>query len=319
MLISVVVPLYNEADNLPELTDRLRKVLDGCDSDWEVILIDDGSQDGSWDFIESVHRKDPRFQGIQLTRNFGQQPALMAGLRHAGGDVVIPMDADLQDPPEVIGKLIEKWQEGFQVVYAIRQHRKEGWLRNWSAGMFYRILQRFTHVKIAIDSGDFCLLDRQVVDVLCRFTEQHPFLRGLRSWVGFRQTGVTFDRGMRFKGGSKYSIRGLMKLAFDGIFALSGTPVRFVTYLGMIVVILSIMGVVWSIWGVSTADSNGNISLFAITLLLLIGGVQLMVLGVIGEFVHRIFDEVRGRPIYIIGKTLSGTLRNSDARGINEE
>ncbi len=319
MLISVVVPLYNEADNLPELTDRLRTVLDGCDSDWEVILVDDGSQDGSWEFIESVHREDSRFQGIQLSRNFGQQPALMAGLRHTNGDVVIPMDADLQDPPEVIENLIEKWKEGFQVVYAIRQHRKEGWLRNWSAGMFYRILQRFTDVKIAMDSGDFCLLDRQVVDVLCRFTEQHPFLRGLRSWVGFRQTGVTFDRGIRFKGGSKYSIRGLMRLAFDGIFALSGNPVRFALYLGMIVVILGILGVAWSIFTVSTADSNGNISLFAIALLTLIGGVQLMVLGVIGEFIHRIFHQVRGRPIYIIGKTLPGTLKNSDARGFSEE
>ena len=305
MTISVVVPVYNESDNLVELTSQLRTVLSKVDADWEVLFIDDGSEDNSWEIIKQFHQEDSRIRGIRLSRNFGQQVALTAGSQHAIGEVVIPMDADLQDPPELIPAMLKKWQEGYQVVYAIRQGRKEGWFRNWSAGLFYRLLNRVTDIKVAIDSGDFCLLDRQVVEAMNRLPESRRFHRGLRSWVGFKQIGIPFDRDIRFQGKSKYRFRDLMKLALDGFFCLSNPPFRLVAYTGIAIAVLGLLG---ACAAVILKIVSGILFLGALsiaTVICIIGGIVVVCLGMMGEYLQRIFEEVRGRPAYIVRERLS--------------
>ena len=307
MDISIVIPAFNEAPNLMEVAARLRHVLDGITAEWEIIFVDDGSSDDSWTIISQLHQQSANFRGIRLARNFGQQAAITAGLRHARGNVVIPMDADLQDPPELIPQLLEKWKDGFRIVYAVRQIRHEGWFKKWSAKIFYRLLNRITDIDIALDSGDFCLLDRKVVDAINNLPERHRFIRGLRSWVGFRQTGIVHDRGKRHQGKSKYNIRRLFRLALDGIFSLSVAPLRAVCYLGAIFTIAGLIGAVWAlIKAITTSTAFPGYSI-AVILLLVIGGIQLIALGIIGEYMYRIFDQAKGRPSYIIQDTLPST------------
>jgi glycosyltransferase involved in cell wall biosynthesis len=304
VIISIVVPVYNESGNLNELTSRLRNVLSQVGMDWEVLFIDDGSVDNSWEIIRQINQEDSRIRGIRLSRNFGQQAALTAGFQLASGEVVIPMDADLQDPSELIPMMLQKWQEGYQVVYAIRQGRKEGWFRNWSAGVFYRLLNRVADIKVALDSGDFCLLDRQVVEAINQLPEYRRFQRGLRSWVGFKQIGIPFDRDARFQGKSKYRLRDLLELALDGFFCMSKAPFRLVLYLGLIIVILGSLGFI----GVVIMKTSSGISLIGtlsiMAVICIIGGIILVSLGIVGEYLHRIFEEVRKRPIYIIQEKL---------------
>ena len=307
MLISIVIPVCNESSNLIEISSRLQKILTEIGHSWEIVFIDDGSTDDSWDIMTNLHKDNPNFRGIRLARNFGQQAAISAGLRHARGDVVIPMDADLQDPPEIIPALLEKWEEGYQVVYSRWRHRQEGVLKKLTATIFYRILDRIADVTINLDSSDFCLMDRQVVDAINHLPERRPFIRGLRSWVGFRHVGISIDRGLRQHGKSKYSLRKLVGLALDGVFSFAITPIRFAIYLGLICAILGIADLVWAaLVNLGGAAAGRGYVPFA-GLILLLGGLQLMCIGIIGEFIGRIFDQVKGRPPYVVQDTLPST------------
>jgi glycosyltransferase involved in cell wall biosynthesis len=307
VLISIVIPVCNESSNLNEISSRLQKILSETGHNWEAIFVDDGSTDDSWEIMSRLHKDNPSFRGIRLARNFGQQAAISAGLRHARGDVVIPMDADLQDPPETIPTLLEKWTEGYQVVYSRWRHRKEGIIKRLTAALFYRVLDRIADVNINLDSSDFCLMDRQVVDAINRLPERRPFIRGLRSWVGFRHIGITIDRGSRQQGESKYSFRKLSGLALDGIFSFAITPIRFAIYIGLMCAILGIAGLVWAaVIYIGGADA-GHGSIPYAGLILFLGGLQLACIGIIGEFIGRIFDQVKGRPPYVIQETLPST------------
>jgi glycosyltransferase involved in cell wall biosynthesis len=307
VLISVVIPVCNESSNLSEISSRLQKVLAETGNNWEVIFVDDGSTDDSWDIMSRLHKDNPGFRGIRLARNFGQQAAISAGLHHARGDVVIPMDADLQDPPEMIPTLLQKWEEGYQVVYSRWKHRKEGIYRRVTSVLFYRILDRFADVKIDLDSSDFCLMDRQVVDAINRLPERRPFIRGLRSWVGFRHVGIAIDRESRRQGKSKYNFHGLAERALDGIFSFAITPIRFAIYIGLICAVLGVAGLVWAlvIYVSDMAAGRGYVPITG--LILFLGGLQLVCIGIIGEFIGRIFDLVKGRPPYVIQETLPST------------
>lgn len=304
MLISIVIPVCNESPNLDEIVQRLQKVLSGTKSNWEVIFVDDGSTDDSWQIIERLHQANPSFRGVRFARNFGQQAAISAGLSHARGDVVIPMDADLQDPPELIPSLLEKWNEGYQVVYTRWKHRKEGILKKLTSALFYRFLDRIAEVNIDLDSSDFCLMDRKVVDAVNRLPERRPFVRGLRSWVGFRHIGIVSDRGSRHRGESKYGFRRLASLALDGIFSFSITPVRFAIYLGAVCALLGVIGLIRVLLLVIGGKGFAPEFVTIVSLTLVLGGLQLACIGIVGEFIGRIFDQVKGRPPYVIQQTL---------------
>lgn len=304
-VLSVVLPVYDEAANLRALTARLSPVLEKLtQGSWEVVFADDGSQDGSSDLLDKLHREDARVKVLHLSRNFGHQAALSAGLEASSGQAVVLMDADLQDPPEVIESFVERWRAGFDVVYAVRRTRKEGVLKRVAYSIFYRTMRRVANVDLPLDAGDFCLLDRAVVDELVALPERHRFLRGLRAWVGFRQTGVEYDRDARTAGASKYSLARLVQLAVSGYIGFSAFPLRASAWLGFAA---ALTGFALAIWAIATKllgiDSpRGWASTVAIVLFL--GGVQLLVLGVIGEYLGRVYDEVRARPAYIVRRRL---------------
>jgi len=298
---SVVVPVYNEAENLPELHRRVREVMESLGEPWELILVDDGSSDGSTEHIRRLAQEDTHVRAILFARNFGHQIAVTAGLDYARGRAVIIMDADLQDPPEVIPRLIERWREGYEVVYAVRAEREgETWFKKTTAALFYRLIYRIADVKIPLDTGDFRLLDRKVVDVLRQMREHHRFLRGMAAWVGFRQIGVEYHRAPRFAGKTKYPFRKMLRLALNAITGFSYFPLQLATFFGFFsagIAILSIPAVVilrltgWqAFYGQAT-------TLIAV---LFLGGVQLISLGILGEYIGRIYDEVKGRPLYIV-------------------
>lgn len=295
--ISVVVPLFNEEENLPILVDRLTAAL--APFSYELRLVDDGSRDATAAMLARLAAEDARIQPVYLARNFGHQPAVTAGLDHALGAAVIVMDGDLQDPPEVLPDLIAKWREGFEVVYAVRTLRKEGPLLRLAYYAFYRLLDRVADTHIPLDSGDFCLMDRMVVDALAGLPERQRFVRGLRSWVGFRQTGVTYERAAREAGSSKYSIGGLTRLAIEGLVSFSGQPLRAATALGGVAALLSLVLLAWVLWD---AFVNGNAPegwASVVTIMLFMGGVQLVSLGVLGEYIRIIFLESKARPTYV--------------------
>jgi len=299
--ISVIAPVFNEVQSLPEFYRRVRQVLDGLGVRWELLLVDDGSTDGSTDLIRQLAREDSRVRALIFARNFGHQLAVTAGLDHCRGRAAIIIDSDLQDPPEVMADLIAKWQEGYEVVYAVRAEREgESWFKLFTASLFYRLIYRITDVKIPLDSGDFRLLDRQVVDVLKTMRERHRFLRGMSVWVGFRQTGVPYRRAARFAGQTKYPLRKMLKFAFDAITSFSYLPLQLATYLGFAAAILSILAI-----PVVIILRQSGMQAFlgqATTLIavLFLGGVQLISLGILGEYIGRLYDEAKGRPLYIL-------------------
>ncbi|HEX6788726.1 MAG TPA: glycosyltransferase family 2 protein [Gaiellaceae bacterium] len=303
-MISVVAPVFNEHSTLPELHRRLTEVL-GPLGPYEIVLVDDGSSDGSWDTLLELAARDPRLRLLRLSRNFGHQAALSAGLDAARGDAIVLMDADLQDPPELIPQLVGKWREGFDVVYAIRGEREgEPRLRLASISLFYRLLYRITSTEIPQNVGDFRLLSRRAADAITAMPERARFLRGMTSWIGFRQTGVSYTREARFAGESKYPPRKLLRLALDGITSFSTAPIKLVTALGFALVVFCAAVLAWTLYVrfFTSHHPQGWTSVIAVVLLL--GGVQLLSLGVIGQYVARIFDETKQRPLYLVDEVV---------------
>ncbi len=301
--ISIIVPCFNEAEVLPHLFRRLATAATAWGLDFEVICVDDGSNDGTWEVLRAQHEADPRWRCLSFARNFGHEVAVCAGLSYAGGDAAVIMDADLQDPPEEITGLLAKWREGFEVVVAVRERRQDPLLKRALAWGFYRLIARLSPISIPSDAGEFCLLDRKVVDVINSLPERNRYLRGLRSWCGFRQASVGFQRGPRAAGHPHYDLRRSFRLAMDGVFSFSAVPLRLATYLGFAVSTFAFIGIVLSFFEGSFARSSPKagfgFSRTAIALTLL-GGVQLICLGILGEYVMRIYDEVKGRPLWVI-------------------
>jgi len=301
---SIVVPVFNEEDNIPELYQRLTKVMTGWGEAYEIIFINDGSRDKSLDLLKNLYLCDPSVRVINLARNFGHQRAISAGLDYARGRAVIVMDGDLQDPPEVIPQFIAKWQEDFQVVYAIREKRKENKIKKSLYHLFYLILRSIARIDIPLDAGDFCLMDRCVVDVITSLPERNRFIRGLRSWVGYRQIGMAYERGMRFAGKTKYTFRKLVSLALDGMISFSYLPLRLATILGIVVSICSLLAVVYYLWVKMTIGLQPPGFATLTVLLLFLGGVQMITVGIIGEYIGHILNEVKSRPAYVVQQVL---------------
>jgi polyisoprenyl-phosphate glycosyltransferase len=301
---SIIAPIYNEAETLSELYNRVSAVLDSTGEPWELILIDDGSQDGSTNMIRQLAQQDERVRPVIFARNFGHQIAVTAGLDFARGAAIVIIDSDLQDPPEVILELIEKWREGYEVVYAVRAEREgESWFKVQTASLFYRLIYRITDVKIPLDTGDFRLMDRRVVKVLNSMREGHRFLRGMSAWVGFRQVGVPYRRAARYAGETKYPFRKMFKLALNAITGFSYFPLQLATYLGFGAAGLSIIMIPVVIILRSLTDTQLVGQASTLVAVLFLGGVQLISLGILGEYLGRVYDEVRGRPLYITSQT----------------
>jgi len=299
--LSVVVPCYNESPNLDILLDRLRSVLDQLKLTYEIICVNDGSRDDTLEQLITHHQQDDRVKVVNLSRNFGKEVALTAGIDYSRGQAVIPIDADLQDPPELIQTLVEQWQSGYDVVYATRRHRRgETWLKKFTAYSFYNLIGRLSPIFIPANTGDFRLMDRRVVEALKQLPERTRFMKGLFSWVGFRQTSILFDRAERYQGQSKWNYWKLWNFALEGITSFSSLPLKIWGYLGLAVSSLaftygSFLLLRTLIFGI---DVPGYASLM-VTLLFL-GGIQLISLGVMGEYLSRIYEEVKGRPLYLV-------------------
>jgi glycosyltransferase involved in cell wall biosynthesis len=302
---SLVIPIYNEQENITEMYRRLNNVIEQLDGETELILIDDGSRDRSLIMLRELHHRDSRVRYLSLARNFGHQIAVTAGLNFTQGECIIVMDADLQDPPELILSMIEQWQQGYQVVYAQRLSRKkESWLKRFTAYAFYRVLRRLAHVDIPADTGDFCLMDRQVVDILNAMPERNRYIRGLRAWVGFRQTAVHFERDPRFAGEVKYTFGKSWALAIDGIISFSIVPLRLATYLGLLSAGIAILMILLIIYWRLIDKQSPLIGFTLITLaMFFLGSVQLICIGILGEYIGRIYEEIKGRPIYTLKET----------------
>lgn len=309
--LSVIVPCFNEAAVLPILRERLLKSLEAIGVSWEVIFVDDGSSDSTYDELENMHRFDPRFKVIGLSRNFGHQAAILAGLTYTSGKAVAIIDADLQDPPELLKQCFELLHKGYDVVYAVRRKRKEGLFKRTAYALFYRFLRFVAEIEMPLDSGDFCMLNRKVVEVLISMPERNIFLRGMRAWVGFKQIGLVYERAARAAGESKYSLRKLIRLATDGIFSFSIMPLRLATYFGLCTVGLCIITALfilsWKIYqfrfmGYTAQQLPGWTAL--VLGILFLSGLQLFLIGILGEYIGRIYKEVKGRPRYVVQKSL---------------
>ena len=307
--ISIVIPCYNEDAVLPELFRRLGSVIAGWPYDVEVICVDDGSRDGTWALLQAQAGRDPRWKALSFARNFGHQTAVSAGIFHARGDAITILDADLQDPPEELPLLLAKWREGYQVVYAIRTRRKEGPLKRLCYWLFYRLLASVASNPMPLDTGDFCVIDRTVADVLRSMPERNRFVRGLRAWAGFRQIGVPFERHARAAGSAHYTYGKLLRLALDGIFSFSSVPLRVATWFGFGVSALSLAGVLFTLaqrifsrWfaTIGLAPVPGFATI--VVSVLFLGGVQLICIGILGEYLGRIYDEVKRRPQWVIAQ-----------------
>ena len=301
--VSVAIPLHNEEAVLPELFRRLRSVLDALPGGpHQMVFVDDGSSDRTLELLEAEAKIDDRILGITLSRNFGHQTALTAALDYVTGDVTVAMDGDLQDAPEEISRFLEKYRQGFDVVYAQRMQRKEPWYLRACYFLFYRLLAQLSEMRLPLDSGDFGLMSRRVVQQLRCLPEHHRYLRGLRTWVGFRQTKLEVERAERHAGSSKYNFVRLLKLAFDGLFAFSIVPIRAASILGALTVGLSGIFASYSVF-VRIFDNGSPRGFTAeIVLITFLSGSLLFFLGIIGEYVGRVYEEVKGRPVYIIDR-----------------
>ncbi|HEX7569737.1 MAG TPA: glycosyltransferase family 2 protein [Verrucomicrobiae bacterium] len=306
--ISVIVPCFNEEAVLPALFQRLGAVAATWNADYEILCVDDGSRDRTWEILQAQNAKDPRWRGLSFARNFGHQTAVSAGLHFASGDAVVVIDADLQDPPEEIARLLEKWRAGFEVVFATRKKRKDPLLKTILAWGFYRVLSKLTPLPMARDAGDFCLLDKKVVAVMKALPERNRYLRGLRTWCGFRQTSVEFDRAERAAGVAQYTFRKSLRLAMDGMFSFSIMPLRLATWLGLAVSAACFIGAMFTLLEkifaaqfakIGFTPGPHGVTTMVISILFL-GSVQLICLGILGEYIGRIYEEVKGRPLWIL-------------------
>ena len=306
-MLSIVIPVFNEQENIPKLYERIVGASPTWNLPFEVILVDDGSTDRTLSLLRKLHQKDSRFKYISFSRNFGHQTAVSAGLRYTRGDVVAVMDADLQDPPEELYRFLDRWRQGYQVIYGIRTKRKENIFKRSAYYLFYRILAWCSSIDIPLDSGDFCVMDRAVVDWLNAMPERNRFVRGLRSWIGYRQIGIPYERHRRLAGEVKYTFRKLLRLTFDGVINFSYRPLQISGAFGLLVCLVSFAGIVFfllhrildfKIFGYSPQDVPGFTSL--VLAILFIGGVQLLTMGLFGEYLGRVFDEVKQRPLYIV-------------------
>lgn len=299
---SFIIPIYNEEETISELYARISAVMNQMDGLVELIFVNDGSQDQSLRMIRALRQQDSRVCYLNLARNFGHQIAVTAGLNFARGKAVVILDADLQDPPELIPDMVEIWRQGYQIIYAQRLKRhRESWFKRFTAYAFYRILQKLSDINIPTDTGDFCLLDRQVVDILNAMPERNRYLRGLRSWTGFNQTAIRFERAPRFAGEVKYTFRKSLALAINSILAFSKMPLRLATYLGLLSAILALIMIClvfyWRLLGSSPQLVGYSIITIA---LFFLGAVQLICLGILGEYIGRIYEEVKARPLYTL-------------------
>jgi polyisoprenyl-phosphate glycosyltransferase len=298
--LGIVIPCYNEEDVIPKLMADLDEFARQVSYPVRFLFIDDGSRDRTYAMLRDACLGDARKACLKLSRNFGHQTAVSAGLAHIKGDVIGVIDADLQDPPAVLREMVEKWREGFDVVYGIRKNRKEGAVLRFAYSAFYRILKKMANIEIPLDSGDFCVMDRRVVDLINKMPEHSRFIRGLRGWVGFRQFGLPYDRLARAAGEPKYNLRRLLKLAFDGIISFSTIPLRLASMLG---VLAGTFGLIYLIYVFVVKLFNPAAPIgwaSTIAVVVFFGGVQLLVLGIIGEYLGRVFEESKHRPIYIV-------------------
>lgn len=301
---SFIVPVFNEEATLPELYRRLSKVMDSMDGSAELILVDDGSRDRSLMLMRDLHDRDRRVCYLSFARNFGHQIAVTAGLNFVRGQAIVILDADLQDPPELIPEMAAKWRQGYEVVYAQRvQRRRESWFKRLTAYVFYRLLHQLADVDIPTDTGDFCLMDRRVVDALNAMPERNRYIRGLRSWLGFRQTAIAFERDPRFAGDVKYTFRKSLALAIDGLVSFSKVPLRISTYLGLfsavVAILMAVLIVYWRFF--SPVSPLTGFATIAVAIFFL-GAVQLFSIGILGEYIGRIYEEVKNRPLYTLGE-----------------
>jgi polyisoprenyl-phosphate glycosyltransferase len=301
--LSLVIPIWNEELVIPELYRRVVEIMEAIGESWEMVCVNDGSSDRSLELLLELNRQDPRVKVLDFSRNFGHQIAITAGADFAEGDAVIVMDADLQDPPEVVGRMVAKWREGYEVVYAVRTERQgETKFKLLTASLFYRLLSRITDVHIPLDTGDFRLMDRRVVLTMRRLREQHRFMRGLSSWVGFRQIGIEYARAERFAGETKYPLRKMIKLARSAITSFSYVPLHLATYTGFVLAGVSLLAIIVTVILRLSGTSFFLGQATTLVSVLFLGGVQLIFLGILGEYLGRIYDEVKGRPLYIVSR-----------------
>ncbi|HEX5585694.1 MAG TPA: glycosyltransferase family 2 protein [Acidimicrobiia bacterium] len=309
LLVSIVSPVYQEEAGIEEFHRRLAATLDGIPGlRFEIVFVNDGSTDGSLEVLREIVAKDPRARVVDLSRNFGHQVALSAGVDHARGDAVVVIDSDLQDPPEVIPEMVERWRKGFKVVYGVRTSRSgETRFKLFTSNVYYGLIDRISEVPLPRQAGDFRLLDRAVVDVLARMPERNRYVRGMVAWVGFPQSAVEYERDPRYAGETKYTLRRMVRLGLDGLTSFSERPLRLATQLGLVVTVLAFLLGAWVI--VATIadlgdDGRGWPSLMAVVLFL--GGVQLLCIGVLGEYLGRVYRETKGRPLYVVGDVIGG-------------
>jgi len=300
-LHSVVVPVFNEADGIAAFHERCSKAMASVGEDYEIVYADDGSRDGSWERLCALEKADPRVRLVRLSRNFGHQLAISAGMEHASGDTVTTIDADLQDPPELIGQMVERWRDGADIVYAVRRQRLgETWFKRASASAFYRLLRGLSDIELPVDVGDFRLLSRRAADALVGMPEQHRYVRGLVAWLGLETASVDFVRDARATGDTKYPFIKMLRFALDGIMAFSIRPLRIATWIGIGVSIAAFALAI----GLVAMRLTGEIPVPGWTslavLLLLLSGVQLLTVGVLGEYLGRVYTEVRRRPLYLV-------------------
>jgi polyisoprenyl-phosphate glycosyltransferase len=313
--ISIVAPLYNERETLPKLVERLNQLMENTPLSIEVVLVNDGSRDNTAELMQQLSLADARYHAVFLARNYGHQIAVTAGLNRARGtEGVMVIDGDLQDPPELLLDFYGKYREGYDVVYAVRQKRKENWAKRMAYSAFYRLLKSISYIDIPLDSGDFCFMSRRVVDVMNAMPEESRYIRGMRSWIGFRQIGVTYERAERAAGDSKYSFRKLLQLAYNGIFNFSEFPIKLIKRVGYSAVGISLLYLVYSVYRKLFFDDVPQGFTATIFIIVFFSGIQLFFMGIMGEYLLRIFFQVKGRPLFIVSdEIIEGQFfKNSD-------
>jgi polyisoprenyl-phosphate glycosyltransferase len=301
ILYSIVIPVYNEVEVLPSLYTRLTRVMEGLVEPYEIIFVNDGSNDGSLPLLRDLRAGDERVKILGLSRNFGHQLAITAGLDHSSGQAVVVLDADLQDPPEVILQLVDQWRKGYDIVFAAREKRRgEGLFKRATAALFYRLLRRLTSTEIPVDAGDFRLMSRKAVDALKGIRERSRFIRGLSGWIGFRQTSVPYVRDVRHAGTTKYPLKKMVRFGANGLLSFSSVPLQLASYLGFVVSSVSFIYIAYAVWLKLFTDHTILGWASVMVAVLFLGGVQLLCLGIVGEYIGRIYDEVKQRPLYIV-------------------